>query len=37
VEISVFQGVVFDHIAYDLMVYPLWVDAGVKKLQELLL
>ncbi len=35
VEISIFQGVVFDQVPYDLMVYPLWIDAGVKKLQEL--
>ncbi len=36
VEISVFQKVVFEQVTYDLMVYPLWVEAGVKKLQELL-
>ena len=35
VDITVVQGVVFEQIAYDLMVYPLWVDAGIKKLQDL--
>jgi V/A-type H+/Na+-transporting ATPase subunit D len=35
VEITIFEGVLFDQVDYDLMVYPLWVDGGVKKLQEL--
>lgn len=35
VDISTFQGAVFEQIDYNLMVTPLWVDAGVKKLQEL--
>jgi len=35
VDIPVFNGVVFEDIPYDLMFYPLWVDAGVEKLKEL--
>ena len=30
VDIPVFQGIVFEKAPYDLMVYPLWVDAGIK-------
>ncbi len=36
VEVPVFEEIAYDNIAYDLMHYPLWVDAGVKKLQEML-
>ncbi len=36
VDISVFQEAVFEQIDYDLMVYPLWVDAGIRKLKELI-
>ncbi|NLC51041.1 MAG: V-type ATP synthase subunit D [Firmicutes bacterium] len=36
VDIPVFQGVVYEKIPYDVMVYPLWVDAGIQKLQEIL-
>lgn len=35
VDIPVFNGVVYEDIPYDLMFYPLWVDAGVEKLKEL--
>ena len=35
VDIPVFQEIVYEQIPYDLMVYPLWVDAGVKRLKEL--
>ena len=35
VDISIFKGAVFEQVAYDLMVTPLWVDAGIMKLQEL--
>jgi len=35
VDIPVFRGIVFEKASYDLMVYPLWVDAGIKKLQDI--
>jgi V/A-type H+/Na+-transporting ATPase subunit D len=35
VEVPVFEGMVYENVVYDLMHYPLWVDAGVKKLQEI--
>jgi V/A-type H+/Na+-transporting ATPase subunit D len=35
VDIPVFNGVIYENIPYDLMFYPLWVDAGVQKLKEL--
>ena len=35
VDIPVFQGIMYEKIPYDLMVYPLWVDAGIKKLKEI--
>jgi V/A-type H+/Na+-transporting ATPase subunit D len=35
VDIPAFQAISFENIAYDLMEYPLWVDAGVYKLKEL--
>lgn len=35
VEVPLFQGIAYESIAYDLMHYPLWVDAGIKKLQEI--
>ncbi|MDO9534158.1 MAG: V-type ATP synthase subunit D [Bacillota bacterium] len=35
VDIPVFRGIKYENIPYDLMVYPLWVDAGIKKLQEI--
>ena len=35
VDIPVFRGIMYENIPYDLMVYPLWVDAGIKKLQEI--
>ncbi len=34
-DVPVFKGLRFEDIAYDLMEYPLWVDAGVQKLKEL--
>ncbi|HSL87561.1 MAG TPA: V-type ATP synthase subunit D [Bacteroidales bacterium] len=36
VEVPVFLGVTYESIPYDLMLYPLWVDAGIKQLQEIL-
>ena len=35
VDIPVFRGIQYENISYDLMEYPLWVDAGIKKLQEI--
>ncbi len=35
VDIPVFNEVIYEDINYDLMFYPLWVDAGVEKLKEL--
>ena len=35
VDIPVFKGVIYEDTPYDLMFYPLWVDAGVQKLKEL--
>ena len=35
VDIPVFNEVIYEDIPYDLMFYPLWVDAGVEKLKEL--
>jgi V/A-type H+/Na+-transporting ATPase subunit D len=35
VDIPLFNGVIYENIPYDLMFYPLWVDAGVQKLKEL--
>ena len=35
VDIPVFNGVIYEDLPYDLMFYPLWVDAGVEKLKEL--
>ena len=35
IDIPVFNGVIYEDISYDLMLYPLWVDAGVQKLKEL--
>jgi V/A-type H+/Na+-transporting ATPase subunit D len=35
VDIPLFNGVIYENIPYDLMLYPLWVDAGVQKLKEL--
>jgi V/A-type H+/Na+-transporting ATPase subunit D len=35
VDIPVFRGIMYENIPYDLMVYPLWVDAGIKKLKEM--
>jgi len=35
VDIPVFNGIIFENIPYDLMFYPLWVDAGIIKLKEL--
>lgn len=36
VDIPVFRGIIYEKIPYDLMVYPLWVDAGIKKLQKII-
>ena len=36
VDIPVFRGINYEKIPYDLMVYPLWVDAGIKKLQKII-
>ncbi len=35
VDIPVFKGIIYENIPYDLMFYPLWVDAGIQKLKEL--
>ncbi len=35
VDIPLFKGIIYEHIPYDLMIYPLWVDAGIEKLKEL--
>jgi V/A-type H+/Na+-transporting ATPase subunit D len=35
VDIPVFNGIIYENLPYDLMFYPLWVDAGVQKLKEL--
>lgn len=35
VDIPAFEGIRYEQIPYDLMEYPLWVDAGIKKLKEL--
>jgi V/A-type H+/Na+-transporting ATPase subunit D len=35
VDIPLFNGVIYENMPYDLMFYPLWVDAGVQKLKEL--
>ncbi len=35
VDIPVFNAVIYEDMPYDLMFYPLWVDAGVQKLKEL--
>ncbi|MBW6462850.1 MAG: V-type ATP synthase subunit D [Bacillota bacterium] len=35
VDIPVFNKVIYENMPYDLMFYPLWVDAGVQKLKEL--
>lgn len=36
VDIPVFQGINYERIPYDLMVYPLWVDAAIKMLQKII-
>ncbi len=33
VDVPIFQGIAFEKAPYDLMFYPLWVDAGIKMLQ----
>lgn len=35
VDIPVFHGIIYENMPYDLMFYPLWVDAGIQKLKEL--
>jgi len=35
VDMPVFKGIIYENIPYDLMFYPLWVDAGIQKLKEL--
>jgi len=35
VDIPLFNGIIYESIPYDLMFYPLWVDAGVQKLKDL--
>ncbi len=35
VDIPLFNRIVYENIPYDLMFYPLWVDAGIQKLKEL--
>ena len=35
VDIPVFNAVIYEDMPYDLMFYPLWVDAGVQKLNLL--
>lgn len=34
-DIPVFEDISFENVAYDLMTHPLWVDAGLEKLKEL--
>ncbi len=36
IDIPVFEGIEFDQKEWDLFRYPLWVDAGVQRLKELL-
>ncbi len=36
VDIPILRGIMFEKIPYDLMVYPLWVDRGIKKLKEII-
>lgn len=36
IDIPVFNRIEFEEITWDLFRYPLWVDAGVKRLKELL-
>ena len=36
IDIPVFNRIEFEDISWDLFRYPLWVDAGVKRLKELL-
>ena len=36
IDIPVFEGIEFDQKEWDLFRYPLWVDAGVERLKELL-
>ncbi len=35
VDIPVLREIIYEKIPYDLMVYPLWVDAGITKLKEI--
>ncbi|HOL17400.1 MAG TPA: V-type ATP synthase subunit D [Bacillota bacterium] len=35
VDLPILMEVKFEAVAYDLLAYPFWVDAAVKKLQEL--
>ncbi|MBM4235659.1 MAG: V-type ATP synthase subunit D [Firmicutes bacterium] len=35
VDIPLFNRIIYENRPYDLMFYPLWVDAGVQKLKEL--
>lgn len=35
VDIPLFNEIIYEDTPYDLMFYPLWVDAGVQKLKEL--
>ena len=34
-DIPVFEDISFENVAYDLMTHPLWVDAGLEKIKEL--
>ena len=34
-DIPIFEDISFENVAYDLMTHPLWVDAGLEKLKEL--
>ncbi len=36
VDIPALREIIYEKIPYDLMAYPLWVDAGIKKLKELI-
>ena len=36
IDIPVFEGIEFEDKEWDLFRYPLWVDAGVRRLKELL-
>jgi len=36
VDIPALREIIYEKIPYDLMAYPLWVDAGIKKMKEII-